>query len=115
MDITDSRHLEASSAPASHAPSQRLSWLRAGGCGALGLLIGYGLAAIATQASIPTAPQIETTLAGRSMAPATADAQAGAAAAALPSAPGLEAAGSWMAPLPGAMEPCWAASPVASC
>ena len=124
MDIIDSRPVEASSDAASRAPSRRqVSWLQAIGCGALGLFIGYGLAVIATSASMPAVPAMDTASAGRLIAPATADL------AGVPSslptasglgvpagvAPALDPAGTWTAPLPGGLEPCWAERPMASC
>ena len=127
MDITNSRPVAASSDAAS--PSRRqVSSLQAIGCGALGLLIGYGLAVVATHASIPAVPVMDTAAAGGLIAPANSEvagvpsllpavgrseARVGTAPATLPSL--LEAAGAWTAPLPGGMEPCWAEHPMASC
>ena len=114
MDITDSRSVGASSVPASGAPARRrMSWLQAIGCGALGLVVGYGLAVLATQAPISALPLIDAASAGPAIAPITVD-LAGVPSS-LPAAPGLEATGSWTAPLPGGMEPCWAERPLVSC
>ena len=74
MDITDSRLVEASTVPASGAPARRrMSWLQAIGCGALGLVIGYGLAVLATQAPISAVPLIDAASAGPTIAPVTVD------------------------------------------
>jgi hypothetical protein len=136
MDSTDSRPVQASSDADSRAPSRRqVSSLQAIGCGALGLLIGYGLAVVATHASIPAGPGMDTASAGRLIAPVNADLSgvpssvpsslpsslpspgrlAAPAAAASSSSPGLEAVDAWTAPLPGGLEPCWAERPMASC
>ncbi len=131
MDISDSPTVAASTLAAARAPSRRqASWLQAIGCGALGLVIGYSLAVVATQASLSAAPLTDAASASRTIAPTTGDfagvpatpsaaerfrVPTGVAAATPPAAPVLEATGAWTAPLPGGMEPCWAERPIASC